>query len=250
MLETIVYVAAHQFYLRDADLAWGGAYTNDPWGPGDGLGVAPGVIGVQCPRAAGHVPVFIEQQLDAEAEIPAGFCKVTEASIEVRSGRLCVEGEDNDETSPPLEIAVVPGTYRVRVLYAGLDTVTYDDDDGADYYLVQLVPGTPTDPVIVRGFEDVDEPVRTTDADRTACEAALGGSDSCARASAIIELARLGATAIVARVARHDPSRVMRLHATNALRLGGAGDELAALAGSDDPAIRGAVGRALEQLGA
>ncbi|APR80820.1 Hypothetical protein A7982_06167 [Minicystis rosea] len=248
-LETVVYVAAHQLYLRDPDVEWDGAYTNDPWSGGDGLGVAKGVIGVQSPRAAAHAPVFVELLDGAPGEAPSRFIKVTTASVDVSKGRLAVMGEENEESSKPLEFELAPGTYEVRVLYADLDTITYDDDDGAEHYVIQLWPGSEKEAEIVRGSDPVDEPVRTTTTPHAAAEADLKSDDASTAAHALVELARAGGVEEVARLGKEHPSRALRLLAVNALRLVGARDALQAFAESDDLAIRGNVGRALERLG-
>jgi hypothetical protein len=40
-----------------------------------------------------------------------------------------------------LGLTLSPGSYRVRALFAGLDTVSADGLDGGDRYLVVLWPG-------------------------------------------------------------------------------------------------------------
>ncbi len=245
--ETVVYVAHHQFYLEDANLDWDGRYSNNPWGRGDGLGIAAGVIGVLTSRAAAHTPVFVELLDKVPSEPDSSFDKVTAASIDVSSGALRVLGEENNESSPALEISLPAGTYEIRVLYANLDTITYDDDDGAEHYVIQVFPGAAREPAILRPFEAVDDPVRTTSKTKADVESGLASNDPSVCARALVDLARCGAIDIVADAASKHASRAMRLHAVNALRLVNARQALEPLAKSEDLAIRGNVTRALER---
>ncbi len=248
--EGVVWVAAHQFFIRDRDLRWDGAFSNDPWSGGDGLGVAPGLVAVQTPRAAGYAPVIVEVH-EGEPAPSEGYCKVTEASVEVSSGALLVEGEENDASGSPVEVALADGTWRVRVLYADLDTCTYDDEDGADHYVVQLFPGEKREAEILAPFENVDDPVRGYEGGESVealREVASVGSAS-ARCSAVVALARLGALDEVLDVAQGGEPRSTRVVAAGALWLVQASEQLGALAASEDAAVAHIAEMALGRLG-
>jgi hypothetical protein len=234
MQETFAYVAAHLFEIRDQ------RKERQPFDIADNdmLCVGDGVIAVQTPRAAGLVPVFVEVLGSAPGEAPARFARVTEASIEVTGGKLRVEGEDNDVSLPPLEIPLANGSWTVRVLYAHEDTCTYDDDDGAEHYMLQLYPGA-TEARELRQAERPEMPVRTAGTTSIdALRSALKSNDPSERASAAVELARSEQFDDVVRTFGTDPSPGVRLAAAGALRLMGNPASLIGAAERFAPSLR------------
>ena len=128
----------HQFYIQDEaaddDLSdsWDDAATARL------LALAPGTIGLGTVRNL-EVPVTIEiheGEPDADA---AAWDHIVEASIAVASGRLVVAG-CTDYLPDAKRIPLTPGSYRVRVCYGGLDTISEDGLEGNDHYRLQLWP--------------------------------------------------------------------------------------------------------------
>ena len=130
----------YQFYLQDerapGDLgdAWTDAAVDQL------LAVKPGVIGVGTVRNTG-VPVEVEVLHAAPSDDLTGWDRVNECSLEVPSGRIVVAGS-TDYFPDAARIEVAPGSYRARVYYAGLDTVSPDGLEGHDRYRIALWPGT------------------------------------------------------------------------------------------------------------
>ena len=141
-VDTEIYASHHQFYVVDADEEYRADFLWDGGGLERHLGVADGIVGV---GTIGYtfLPVSIEvwdgvPPLDLE-----DWDHVAEASLEVRSGNLGLEGVEGPSELEP--IAVEPGTYRVRSAACGLDGA--DEMDGGDSYRVQLwsAPAAPPD---------------------------------------------------------------------------------------------------------
>lgn len=87
------------------------------------------------------VPVRVEwHNLRPEPNLDA-YQHVAEAGFLCPSGRLVLAGlTDYDPTAPRL--AVKAGPLGVRLNMSGLDTLSEDELEGDDHYLVQLWPGT------------------------------------------------------------------------------------------------------------
>jgi hypothetical protein len=83
-----------------------------------------------------EVPVSVEihdGEPNLDLESPS---RVVECSLDVRTGKLVVAGCTEYLPDAP-RIGIPPGIYRVRVSYAGLETVE-DEFEGDDSYLVQF----------------------------------------------------------------------------------------------------------------
>jgi hypothetical protein len=111
------------------------------------LGVAPGVICILTARNM-TVPVKVEVYTQAPPSDVEGWDQVVEASLEVPSGCLVVLGCTDYLPDAP-RIAVEPGTYRARVYFGGIDTLSSDGLEGADHYQVALWPAPASEPVIL-----------------------------------------------------------------------------------------------------
>ena len=133
-----------QFYLWDA-----GERPNPPEDYDDDdirrrIKAAPFVVVIQSVRN-NEVPVEIDVALAAPPLTLDDWDHVAEASIEVPSGRI----EIHECTGGSIDIIpVTPGSYRVRVCFAGLDTLSDDGVDGDDHYRIALWPA-PLAPVEV-----------------------------------------------------------------------------------------------------
>ena len=132
----------HQFYLQDekSDSSLEDSWTQEA--TDRLLAVAPGVLGVGTVRNM-TVPVSIEVR---ETEpVQAVQCDhEVECSVEVPSGKLVVAG-CTDYFPDATRITVKPGTYRARIYYSNLDSLSEDGLEGEDTYSIVLWPGTPTD---------------------------------------------------------------------------------------------------------
>jgi hypothetical protein len=135
-----------QFYLQDekadGDLSesWSEEAVTDL------LATAPGTIGVGTVRNM-DVPLLVEVRDGRPPDDLDQWDHVTECSIEVPTGRLVIAGcTDYFPDAQRLELA--PGTYRARVFYGGLATLSADGLEGRDHYKVSLWPG-PAEPSVV-----------------------------------------------------------------------------------------------------
>jgi hypothetical protein len=82
----------------------------------------------------------------------AGWDHVTEASIDVPTGRLFMTDLLAWDRKPELRINVPPGTYRARAYHAGLNTLSWNGLDGDDHYRLVLWPGEPCEPVVLKRY--------------------------------------------------------------------------------------------------
>ena len=131
-----------QFYLQDegADGDLSDSWTEQA--VADLLALAPGTIGVGTARNI-DVPVVVAVHPSRPAfEDAAYWDQICEADIDIPSGRIVVAG-CTDYFPDAARIVVAPGTYRARIQYGGLDTLSEDGLDGNDHYRVDLWPGAP-----------------------------------------------------------------------------------------------------------
>ena len=151
-----VYASHSQFYVVDpeagfrTDLAWDGAGLERHLGVSTGI-VAVGTIGY-C-----TLPVRIELWSTEPLADPDDWDHVVEASLEVSSGRLALEGVEGPADSEPLEVAA--GVYRLRSSAAGLGGA--DEMEGGDRYRVQLWQAAFAEPEVLRWWPPWD-PERVT----------------------------------------------------------------------------------------
>lgn len=131
-----------QFYLQDESSAGDLSNSWTDEAVARLLAVAPGTIGVGTVRNM-NVPVLVEIA-DSEPSLNVDASdQVNECSIEVPSGRLVVAG-CTDYFPDAARIDVAPGSYRARVYYDNLDSVSPDRLEGNDKYniiLWQAAPG-------------------------------------------------------------------------------------------------------------
>jgi hypothetical protein len=134
------YTQYSQFYLTDKTSS-GNTDSISFWtedAHNDRLAIEDGVLGVgtQC---YGHVKGELDLLDSANNKIDFNqYDHIVESGIELRSGIL--EVLDCPNSKVQLETKVNPGTYRVRVYSSNLDSVI--DDDGEDYYKIEIWPDT------------------------------------------------------------------------------------------------------------
>jgi hypothetical protein len=133
-----------QFYLQDeaaeGDLsdAWDAPAVERM------LAISAGMVGLGTVRNM-DVPVTL-QLLDAEpADDLTEFDHVVEGSLVIKTGPLVVAG-CTDYFPDAARFDIEPGTYRVRLSCAGLNSLSEDALEGQDRYLVQLWQAPPIDP--------------------------------------------------------------------------------------------------------
>lgn len=130
-----------QFYLRDEDADGDLSNSWTPEAMDRILAVASGTIGVGTVRNM-NVPVIVEI-IDGEcdAELSA-WDHVNECSIESPSGRLVIAG-CTDYVPDAARIDLAPGSYRARIYYGNLSSLSEDGLDGDDRYRVVLWKAAP-----------------------------------------------------------------------------------------------------------
>lgn len=106
------------------------------------LAIAPGKIGIGTVRNM-DVPVVIEIHDREPDEDFSHWDHVVEAALDVASGKIVVAG--CTEYFPDAKRIEIPsGSYRVRVSYGDLDTLSEDGLRGEDHYRVEIWPGSST----------------------------------------------------------------------------------------------------------
>ena len=92
-----------------------------------------------------------------EAEPFEAWDHVVECALDATSGRLRLSDPDSLGMGVP-QFQVPPGTYRVRIYYANLDSVWGGGDlDGDDRYRIVLWPGTFIAPQVLKRKPVPDE---------------------------------------------------------------------------------------------
>jgi hypothetical protein len=112
------------------------------------LAIAPGKIGIGTARNM-DVPVTLEIRDQEPSNDVQAWDYVVEATLDVASGRIVVAG-CSDYFPDAMRITVPPGSYRVRVSYGSLDTLSDNGLDGDDHYRAQLWPAPSADFCILK----------------------------------------------------------------------------------------------------
>src|SRR5688572_10494430 len=125
-----------QFYLQDEKVD---GNLSDAWteqAVRDLLATAPGTIGVGTVRDM-DVPVEVELLQSAPSESFDRWDQVNECDIEIKSGTIVIAG-CTDYFPEAARIKVEPGSYRARVYYGKLNSLTEDGLEGDDHYKAAL----------------------------------------------------------------------------------------------------------------
>ena len=143
-----VYADYHQFYIHDVSFT---GDTGDPsfWSPeafARRLAISPpSLVGISTDRYD-EVPVVLEITDRPPGGEFASWDHVVEASLAIPTGRLAIRGPTSTEGD---SLELPPGTYRLRIFSAGLDT--FDEDwyrsvlwPQAKYEQAQVVRAYPT----------------------------------------------------------------------------------------------------------
>jgi hypothetical protein len=136
-VELSVYADYSQFYVQDIESPCDtGAIWDDPATTEHGFAVGEGLVAIGTKRY-GDVPVRVEIYPKDPGFEWEGIDRVNEGGIVVTT-QLGV-GMPISATPLPVVEGVVPGTYAVRSMSWGFNTVV-DDSNGSDHYIVQLWP--------------------------------------------------------------------------------------------------------------
>ena len=137
-----------QFYIQDepADGDLSKAWSDEA--VARLLAVAPGVVGIGTVRNM-DVPVSIEFFSKEPTASLAQWDHVVECSLSVQSGRIVVAG-CTDYFPDAARIDAAPGTYRVRVCFAGLHSLSPDGLDGDDRYRLELWQAPAIEPTVLK----------------------------------------------------------------------------------------------------
>jgi len=140
--ELSLFADCFQFYIQDeaatGDLsqAWNEEATDRL------LAIAPGTVGIGTARNT-DVPVTVDILEHEPEDDFSQWDHVVEAGLDVASGRIVIAG-CTDYFPDAMRIEVPPGTYRVRISYGALDTLTKHGLNGDDRYRLQLWLATST----------------------------------------------------------------------------------------------------------
>ena len=141
-----------QFYLQDEAVAGDLSNSWTEEAVSRLLAIARGTIGVGTVRNM-NVPVAVEitdSQPDADL---SAWDQVNECALEVPSGRIVIAG-CTDYFPDAARIDVVPGSYRARIYYGSLSSLSEDGLDGNDHYKVALWRAAPSPVPVLKQRSD------------------------------------------------------------------------------------------------
>jgi len=136
------YTAYNQFYICDKEsLRETGSesfWTTDAYE--DRLAEGDGILGIGT-QSYGHIRsgLIIEERA---ANIPANnpYDHIVEGGLNITSGFL--EILDCPNSHVEFEVKLKPGKYRVRVYSSNLKNANIDENEGGDYYKIEIWPDT------------------------------------------------------------------------------------------------------------
>lgn len=141
--ELAIFADYFQFYIQDesANEDFGDKWTEQAIDRL--LAVGQFSVGIGTARNM-TVPVVLSIHGDAPAEDFAEWDMVNECSMTIRSDTLVIMGCTDHLPDAP-RVSLASGTYRVRVSYSGLDSLSEDGLEGDDFYRLQLWPAAPAE---------------------------------------------------------------------------------------------------------
>lgn len=137
-LELSLFADYSQFYIQDESTA---DELSAEWTPETTdrmLAAGSGIVRIGTARNM-DVPVLVQILEREPDDDSAGWDHIVEASLDVASGRIAIAG-CTDYFPDAARIDVAPATYRLRVSYGALDTLSEDGLEGDDHYRLQLWP--------------------------------------------------------------------------------------------------------------
>lgn len=134
------HTAYNQFYIidptRDGNTGSDNFWTDTAFE--DRLAIENGVIGVGI-GSYGHVKAEFEVLDKPKLDINySEYDHIVEGGIRIESGILQITSCPTNEVE--LSIIIEPGKYRVRIYSSGLGEFDTDEDEGEDYYKIEIWP--------------------------------------------------------------------------------------------------------------
>ncbi len=144
-----VFADYFQFYLedghRDYDELTEGWCDWTPQNLANRVIAVPGLLNIATARNM-RVPVHVELCASEPETDVDQWDHIVETGINIQSGTLVITEMGTDD----LIVKVSPGYYRVRICFAGLDTLSADGLEGEDTYRIALWPGSPIELAVVK----------------------------------------------------------------------------------------------------
>lgn len=143
-----IFADYYQFYLQDEHME---EDTPDDWGEQlttRMIAISPGIIGISTARNM-TVPIRIDLLKTRPDNDFASWDHVAEASLEISSGQFALAGPI-DYLPDAKRFPVTPGSYRVRIYYGGLGTISENGREGEDHYSIVLWPDEYAEPEILK----------------------------------------------------------------------------------------------------
>ncbi|WP_299583624.1 hypothetical protein [Mucilaginibacter sp.] len=146
--------AYNQFYVVDkflyADADTGCADFWTDYAFDNRLAVSSGVLGIGI-ESYGHVIGQLEVLSSENQSVDLNlYDHVVEGYIELESGTLQVL--DCPHSAIELETLVQPGPYRVKVYSSNLANTDIDENEGDDYYKIEIWPGSNKELKVLKKF--------------------------------------------------------------------------------------------------
>ncbi len=134
------YTSYNQFYICDKNFR-GDTGSDDFWTDdafSDRLALEDGILGVGT-ASYGHIRAELDILNKANEELDVDqYDHIVEGGLVIESGVLQVLDCPNSEVE--LEVGVKPGTYRVKIYSSNLLSADIDENDGDDFYKIEIWP--------------------------------------------------------------------------------------------------------------
>ena len=144
-----IFADYYQIYLQD-ESAEGNLFTSWNKEAIDNLfAIAPGIIGIGTVRNS-DVPlkVIITKSRPLHDNF-VDWDHIIEVSMQIPSGKIII-ASPSDYLPDAARILVEPGTYRARIYYGKLESISEDGLEGDDHYQVVLWPEAYKSPDILK----------------------------------------------------------------------------------------------------
>jgi hypothetical protein len=132
----------NQFYIADknyvGDTGSDKFWTEEAYE--DRIAITDDLLGIGT-ESYGHIKgeVNLFENAPSETDFTI-FDHIAEAGLEIQSGLL--QFIDCPNSMIVLEFDIQPGTYRIRVCSANLSSADIDEEEGNDYYIIEIWPDT------------------------------------------------------------------------------------------------------------
>jgi hypothetical protein len=152
----------HQFYLQDEAVDGDLSESWTPEAMDARVALAPGKVGIRTARNM-TVPVEVVIADAPPRDDLTQWDHVTQASIDVQSGRLVIAG-CTDYFPDAARLTLAPGTYALRAYFGGLGTLDETGLEGDDHYRIVLWPDVPQERRTLKKYQDPDTAHETASA--------------------------------------------------------------------------------------